>query len=70
MPEVTNPTEVLSGARQLIADLMESYRDNRNYRGRNERERAFWSGYALGRRMAARQLAHMLGEPDPARRRP
>ena len=35
--------------------------------GYRERERAFWAGYALGRRQAARQVAHAFGLLDPAK---
>lgn len=53
-------------AEKLVRVLWQSWLDNRHYGGKNDKERAFWRGYALGRRAAARQAAYALGVSDPA----
>jgi|KBSSwiStaDraftv2_1062776.scaffolds.fasta_scaffold1038023_1 hypothetical protein len=59
-----------ASAAAVVATLWQSWRENSRRGARNDRERAFWEGYALGRRQAARQLAYAIGEPDPAKADP
>lgn len=66
MMEHLQATVSLERARQLVRDLWESGVSNRGI-GANAREVSFWNGYAIGRRQASRQLAHAIGEPDPAK---
>lgn len=59
------PDEAAQAATRIVDVLWQSWLHNRFVGGRRERERAFWQGYALGRRQAARQLAFAIGVPDP-----